>query len=73
MKGKTRSGVKLGSDDLPLNSVEGYIVYKVHGVQIGGTALGPGFVIAAILDWAGICNNEKGYLTINPNFESEMK
>lgn len=73
MKGKARSGAKLGSDDLPLDSVEGYIAHKVHGVQIGETAFGPGFVIAAVLDWAGICNNERGYLTINPIFKSEMK
>lgn len=55
MKGKARSGAKLGSADLPLNSVEGYIANKVHGVQLGQTAFGPGFVIAAVLDWADIC------------------
>jgi hypothetical protein len=73
MKGKARSGAKLGSDDLPLDSVEGYIAHKVHGTQFGETAFGPGFVIAAILDWAEICRNERGYLTINPSFMSEMK
>jgi len=31
IKGKARSGARLGSDDLPLNSVEGYIAYKVYG------------------------------------------
>lgn len=73
LKGKARSGAKLGSDDLPITSVEGYIAYKVHGTKIGETAFGPGFVIAAVLDWAGICNNERGYLTINPIFKSEVK
>jgi hypothetical protein len=73
MKGKARSGAKLGSDDLPLDSVEGYIAHKVHDAQIGETAFGPGFVIAAILDWTGICRNERGYLTINPSFMSERK
>jgi hypothetical protein len=73
MKGKARSGAKLGSDDLPLDSVEGYIAHKVHGAQFGETAFGPGFVIAAILDWAGICHNERGYLTINPSFMSEIQ
>lgn len=68
MKGKARSGAKLGSDDLPLNSVEGYIAHKVHGAQPGETAFGPGFVIAAILDWAEICHNERGFLTIKPSF-----
>ena len=72
LKGKARSGAKLGSDDLPLDSVEGYIAHKVHGVQIGETAFGPGFVIAAVLDWADVCRNERGYLMINPSFMSEI-
>lgn len=49
-KGKARSGESLGSDDLTLDSLEGYIAHKVHGVQFGETAFGPGFVIAAVLD-----------------------
>lgn len=72
-KGKARSGAKLGSDDLPLDSVEGYIAHKVHGAQVGDTAFGPGFVIAAVLDWVGICNNERGYLTIKKSFNSEIE
>ena len=68
VKGKARSGAKLGSDDLPLNSVEGYIAHKVHGVKEGETAFGPGFVICAVLDWVDICKNERGYLRINPVF-----
>lgn len=73
MKGKARSGAKLGSDDLSLNSVEGYIAHKVHGAQVGETAFGPGFVIAAVLDWAEVCNNERGYLSIRGSFMSEIK
>lgn len=71
VKGKARSGAKLGSDDLPLNSVEGYIAHKVHGVKEGETAFGPGFVICAVLDWAEICKNERGYLTVNPTFSDK--
>jgi len=73
IKGKARSGAKLGDDDLPLDSVEGYIAHKVHGVQIGKSAFGPSFVIAAVLDWAEICNNERGYITINQSFKSEIE
>ena len=71
VKGKARSGAKLGSDDLPLNSVEGYIAHKVHVVKEGETAFGPGFVICAVLDWADICKNERGYLTMNPTFSDK--
>ncbi|MFD3156751.1 hypothetical protein ACFIJ5_07815 [Haloimpatiens sp. FM7330] len=67
-KGKAQSGAKLGSDNLPLDSVEGYIASKVHGVEEGKSAYGPGFVVCAILDWAGVCKNERGYLSIDPRF-----
>lgn len=70
-KGNARSGAKLGSDGLPLKSFEGFIAHKVHGVQEGETAFGPGFVIAAALDWADICNNERGRLSIKPAFLEE--
>ncbi|MEJ8555043.1 DUF2089 family protein [Tepidibacter sp. Z1-5] len=73
IKGKARSGAKLGSDDLPLDSIEGYIAHKVHGVQEGETAFGPGFVIAAVLDWAEICNNKRGYISIKHSFFEDYK
>jgi len=72
-KGNARSGAILGSTGLPINSIEGYIAHKVHGVKEGETAFGPGFVIAAVLDWAEICINNRGYLTINSNFLKEFK
>lgn len=71
-KGNAQSGAKLGSEKLMLNSVEGYIAHKVQGVQEGETAFGPGFVICAILDWAEICNNERGYLSIRASFLEEL-
>lgn len=67
-KGNAQSGARLGSEKLTLNSVEGYIAHKVHGIQEGETAFGPGFVICAILDWAEVCKNERGYLRINSKF-----
>jgi len=72
-KGNAQSGAKLGSAKLMMNSVEGYIAHEVHGVQEGETAVGPGFVICAILDWAEICTNEKWYLSIKPMFLAEYK
>jgi len=72
VKGKARSGAKLGSGDLPVDSVEGYIAHKVHGVQEGETAFGPGFVICAILDWIEVCKNQRGYLSITPEFLKEV-
>ena len=71
-KGNAQSGAKLGSGKLMINSVEGYIAHKLHGVEEGETASGPGFVICAILDWAEICSNEKWYLSIKPMFLAEL-
>jgi hypothetical protein len=71
-KGNARAG-KLGSQRLPLVSVEGNIAHKVHKVSIGSSAFGPGFVVCAILHWAEICKNERGYLSINPTFFIEYK
>jgi len=72
-KGNAQSGAKLGSAKLMINSVEGYIANKIHGVKEGGIAFGPGFVICAILDWAEICRNEKWFISIEPMFLAEDK
>ena len=72
-KGNARSGAKLGSTRLPLNSLEGHIAHKIHNVQIGQTAFGPGFVIAAVLEWAGICINMRGFVKITAEFMREYK
>ena len=56
-----------------MNSVEGYVAHKVHGVKEGESSFGPGFVICAILDWADICNNERGFLTIKSSFLMELE
>jgi len=74
LKGSARSkGARLGNEKLPMNSVEGYIAHKVHGVKEGQSSFGPGFVICAILDWAGVCNNERGFLSIKPSFLMELE
>ncbi len=70
LKGNARGG-RLGSAKLPLDSLEGYIAYKVHGKEIGESVFSPGFAIAAILDWSGICNNRRGHITFKPSFISE--
>lgn len=58
-KGYARAG-KLGSDKLPVASLDGYIAHEIHGVQIGGSAFSPGFIFAAVLGWVGVFVNERG-------------
>lgn len=69
-KGNARSG-KLGSKMLPMDSLEGHVAIKMYGCKPGESAPGAGYVIAAVLDWAGICINTRGYLKINPWFLKE--
>ena len=38
----------------------------------GESSFGSGFVICAVLDWAGICSNERGFLSIKPSFLTEL-
>ncbi|WP_346921063.1 hypothetical protein [Clostridium sp. UBA7339] len=51
MKDKTSYIILNRSNGLPLNSVKGYIAYKVYGVKEGETVFSPGFVICAVLQF----------------------
>lgn len=63
IKGNAMKG-KLGSTDLPLNSVEGYIAVKAYGAKKGDSCLRMISSVAAILEWCGICKNGYGYLEL---------
>jgi hypothetical protein len=51
-------GNRLGSDALPLRSVEGHIAHTVYGKQEGDVVFPRAAAIADILAWSGICVNE---------------
>lgn len=71
-KGNAMSG-KLGDRKLPIDSVEGYIAYKVYGKVLGNTVFRRISAISGILNWAEICANERGYLKIVPGFTNANK
>lgn len=48
---------KLGDPDLTLDSIEGYIAHNVYGKQIGESVFRRISPIAAILEWAGLCDS----------------
>ncbi|MGZ8984065.1 MAG: hypothetical protein ACXW11_08940 [Methylotenera sp.] len=58
---------RLGSDNLPLNSVEGHVAQVVYG-QSEGEILHLRRItpIAHLLAWAGVCENGRGYLKLLP-------
>lgn len=65
--GKARKGssvYKLGSQKLPLDSIEGHIAHKVFHKQPGETVLRRISPITGILRWARICDSKPGVLVL---------
>lgn len=63
IKGDAMNG-KLGDSKLPIDSIEGYIAYKIYEKKLGETVFRRITPIAHILEWAGICDNERGELIL---------
>ncbi len=57
-------GSKLGETGLPIDSVEGWIAYKVYKRNIGETVFRRITPIACILIWAKICISQQGELIL---------
>ncbi|WP_061994624.1 hypothetical protein [Clostridium sp. ATCC 25772] len=60
---------RLGSDNLPLDSIEGYIACSIYGKKINESVFRRISSIAGILIWANICRNKPGCLILNDKFE----
>jgi hypothetical protein len=54
----------LGSEKCGLDTVSGVISQEYFGVSIGGSGRDPSFLVAAVLEWAGIVKNERGWLIL---------
>ena len=68
-------GAKIGSDELPLDTIDAYIAVEFYGGRIGATTLRRSTYYAAILAWAGIVDNHRskgcgGYITVKPEFKN---
>lgn len=61
LKGHGRTA-KLGAPDCELTTVNGAIGKYYFGKEIGDSVLDPVFVLAAVLDWAGLATNHRGYI-----------
>ena len=65
MKGNGRGKKdKVGYGRCGLDTVVGYIAYNYSKKQIGDSTFDPVFVLAAILDWANIARNGRGYIEL---------
>lgn len=54
-----QNGYTIGSDELPIDSIDGFISLNFYGGKIGVSTLRRSTYYAAILAWAGICVNKK--------------
>jgi len=57
---------KLGQPGCELDTVVGAVAYRYMGKSVGESVFDPVFALAAILDWAEICYNERGFLILRP-------
>ena len=55
---------KVGNGKCSLDTVVGTVAHIYSGVDIGKSAFDPVFVLAAVMDWAGIARNCRGYLEL---------
>ena len=68
--GRALKGAGRGKEDTVgygkcgLDTVVGYMAYKYSGVKLGGSTFDPVFVLAAVLDWANIARNCRGYIEL---------
>lgn len=70
-KGNGRS-YKLGEPECDETTVVGAIAKNYAGKKNGESVFDPVFVFAAILEWAGIANNERGELVLTQNYRSML-
>ena len=57
--GAAQSGAKIGSKELPLDTIDSFISLKFYGRNIGDSTLRRSTYYCAILAWAEICENKR--------------
>lgn len=66
-KGGCRNS-KVGQGNCTKGTLCYYVATECYGKCDGESSFDPIFIIAAILENAGICKNERGYVSYHPNF-----
>lgn len=74
--GRARKGngrnYKLGHPECDENTVVGAIAQNYAGKKLGDSVYDPVFVLAAVLEWAGIASNERGELVLTQSYRSML-
>ena len=55
------------------DTVVGYIGAHYFGASYGTYVFDPVFVLAAVLEWAGIAHNERGYLSLTADYLAKVR
>lgn len=69
-KGSARSA-KLGEPGCEEDTVAGRVLLYM-GKKLGESGLDPVFILAAMMDWAGIATNGRGYIGLTPDFVAQL-
>lgn len=69
-KGNARN-FKLGEPGCEESTVAGTVLVYM-GKKPGESGLDPVFILAAVLEWAGIAANGRGYIALNANYRSKL-
>ena len=70
-KGNGRS-YRLGEENCDDTTVVGYIAKHYAHKQNGESVYDPVFVLAAVLEWAGIAKNERGELVLTASYREKL-
>ena len=75
--GRARKGngrnFKLGEPDCDETTVVGAIAYHYAHKETGTSVFDPVFVLAAILEWAGIASNERGEIVLTAAYQETLR
>lgn len=71
-KGNGRN-YRLGEGNCTEDTVVGTIAKNYAGKKNGDSIFDPVFVLAAVLDWAGIAHNERGYIELTASYRMKLK
>lgn len=63
--GSRNKNAKVGCENCAYGTLAYYVATECYGKKEGDSSFDPIFMVAAILDNAGICKNERGYISIN--------
>lgn len=63
--GARNKTAKVGYGNCTRDTLMYYVATECYGKKVGDSSFDPVFMMAAILDNAGICKNERGYISIN--------